>query len=309
MTTEKFSTLASVVEQLPSHLFCGHEQVFIKRDDLIHPIVSGNKYRKLKLHLQKVMQENKNRLVTFGGAFSNHMVATASAAASHGLKSTAFIRGEELEVNFNHYLKTASLFGMEFIPTERLAYATKKNSLFDLHFGKDSGAYFIGEGGESEEAEWSASEIVDELPLDTDIIVLASATGTTAAGLLRGICASKRSIKVYPITILKNAQAQQLKLDNLSIPYNYEIISEFDFGGYAKTNDALFVFIKEFISATGIVIDPVYTGKALFALKSCIESGRFESTKKIVFLHTGGTLGIFSDRYLKNIGSEILVCR
>lgn len=298
---DNFNLNSSVVQKLPSTLFHGHSEIYIKRDDLIHPIVSGNKYRKLKFNIIKAKELGITKLITYGGAFSNHMVATAAAGAAHGFETHCFIRGEELKNNFNHYLKTAALYGMKLIAVERQQYANHKLELFETYFGSDNSCMCIPEGGETEEALLGVAEIVNELPFAPDILLHASATATTGRGLLMGIATRGYATKLLPVSVLKNSEEQALKISTQFSNANFELLSDYDFGGYAKTSPELFEFIKTFVAATGIFIDPVYTGKALFALRSLIENGIISKAKKVVFLHTGGTLGIFSDRFLEKI--------
>lgn len=283
-----FSSIASVTEELSLPGMEG--RLFVKRDDLIHPIVSGNKWRKLKYVIERAKQEGKMHLVTFGGAYSNHMVATACAGAVLGMKTSCFLRADE-DI-YNHYLHCARLYGMELIPTSREAYRDK-TALYELNFGGDDKAYFVGEGGESEEAKKGVAEIIHELENEPDFIVHASATATTAAGLASGILQRGWNTQVMAVAVLKNAEEQRQKLRDQGFDSVVQVTDHFDFGGYARTNPELMDFISTFIARTGIMIDPVYTGKALYALQSIKPEG------KVVFLHTGGTLGIFSDRFLQ----------
>ena len=150
----------SPVHQINDKLF--DEQgltLFIKRDDLIHPIISGNKWRKLKYILKKAQAQNKNHLITFGGAYSNHLLATAAAAAKFGFKATGFVRGEQVE---NDTLFLCRLHGMSLIFTDRENYRDKP-ALFKKHFGDNAEAFFIDEGGASAEGAKGCSELVAEL--------------------------------------------------------------------------------------------------------------------------------------------------
>ncbi len=292
-----FSVSNSVLQALKADCLGPFENIFIKRDDLIHPIVSGNKWRKLEFAIKKALAENKNHLVTFGGAFSNHMVATACAGASLGLKTSCFIRGDELQGPANHYLFSAQLYGMELIPVSREQYRLK-STLFEEYFSNQPHAYFVAEGGESAEGIEGVEKIIAELDFVPDYIVHASATATTACGLGSGL--QKINVintQVLSIAVLKNKEEQTEKIENLGLQHFCEIIDGFECGGYAKTNADLLHFCKDFIRQTGIMIDPVYTGKALFALSQLLKNGNINPHKKTMFLHTGGTLGIFSDKF------------
>lgn len=299
-----FSLGSSILHPLKADCLANAPNIFIKRDDLIHPIVSGNKWRKLEFAIAKAISENKNHLVTFGGAFSNHMVATACTGATLGIRTSCFVRGDELEGTPNHYLFTAKLYGMELIPVSREAYRDKF-ALFLQHFGANKIAYFVAEGGESEEGILGVEKIITELDLTPDYIVHASATATTACGLARGIHklnSEANTTKVLSIAILKNKAEQTSKIEALGLQHICEIVEGYECGGYAKTNEELIHFCKNFIRQTGIMIDPVYTGKALFALANLLQNGTLTNDKKIVFLHTGGTLGIFSDKFRNAMG-------
>lgn len=292
-----FSVSNSVLQALKADCLGPFENIFIKRDDLIHPIVSGNKWRKLEFAIKKALAENKNHLVTFGGAYSNHMVATACAGASLGLKTSCFIRGDELQGTANHYLFSAQLYGMELIPVSREQYRLK-STLFEEYFGTQAHTYFVAEGGESTEGIEGVEKIIAELEFVPDYIVHASATATTACGLGSGLQKIQaQNTQVLSIAVLKNKEEQTTKIENLGLQNICEIIEGFECGGYAKTNTELLLFCKDFIRQTGIMIDPVYTGKALFAMAQLLKNGTIDPHKKTVFLHTGGTLGIFSDKF------------
>jgi 1-aminocyclopropane-1-carboxylate deaminase len=263
--------------------------VFVKRDDMIDPYISGNKWRKLKYILKDVKLIGKSHLVTFGGAYSNHLVATAAAAARNNLKATAFVRGENVE---NEMLLLCKLFGMNLIFTDRESYRNKA-LIFDTHFKNDENAYFIDEGGACEEAVIGCSEIITELPGNYDHIFCAAGTGTTAAGLLRGINQHQLKTKLHVIPVLKGGEfikneiaKYENGLDNLILHTDYH------FGGYAKTNNELLEFMKDFIAKTGILIDPIYTAKMFYAINDLMGKNHFKKDTKILAIHTGGLLGI-----------------
>ena len=174
----------SPVQQISDELFDKKEiKVFIKRDDQIHPIISGNKWRKLKYILRRAEQENKKHLVTFGGAYSNHLLATAAAGAQFGFKTTGIVRGEQVD---NDTLFLSRLHGMNLLFTDRNSYKNKQ-ALFEKHCSNDKEAFFIDEGGASAEGVQGCSELVDELTEPYDHIFCACGTGTTAAGIITGM--------------------------------------------------------------------------------------------------------------------------
>lgn len=290
-----FNTAASVIHPLQASCMGTANSLWIKRDDLIHPIVSGNKWRKLKYNILLAQSQGKTRLLTFGGAYSNHLLATACAGATFHLRTLAFVRGHE---DFsNHYLRTAALFGMKLIKVSREDYRDKEG-LLQRHFPEMENLLVIPEGGESPEAETGIAEIIAEIPEDIDLIVHASATATTATGLCRGIAEMHRKHKVLSIAVLKNAAEQRTKLEDKGFAAIADIMEGYELGGYAKTNEELMQFCRSFIRETGILIDPVYTGKALFTLKEMITRKVIPPDQKILFLHTGGSMGIFSEKFL-----------
>lgn len=282
-----FDKIYSPVEKIEFSTF---NNFFVKRDDLIDPYISGNKWRKLKYILAKAKAESKNHLITFGGAYSNHLVATAAAAAKSGLKSTAFVRGEEVR---NEMLLLCTLFGMKLIFTDRASYKNK-SSLFNDYFLDDEHAFFIDEGGASFEATIGCAEIISELPETYDHIFCAAGTGTTAAGLLRGLQQNNLKTKLHIIPVLKNGMFLRTEIlkyatasDNLILHLDYH------FGGYAKTTAELFNFIKDFTATTGLLTDPVYTAKMFYAIKDLEQKNIINKSDKILAIHTGGLLGIF----------------
>jgi 1-aminocyclopropane-1-carboxylate deaminase len=266
---------------------------FVKRDDLIDPYISGNKWRKLKYLLKRANGEGKTHLVTFGGAFSNHLIATASAAARAGLKSTAFVRGEPVE---NQVLLLCKLYGMRLLFTDRESYRNKAQ-LFDHHFSDDAEAFFIDEGGASAEAVQGCAEILEELPGDIDLLFCAAGTGTTAAGLMHGILNKNlhTTLHVVPVlkggTFIKDEMQQYVPCDKqLVLHLNYH------FGGYAKTEARLLKYLHDFTTQFGILTDPVYTAKMFFAIEDLAKQGLIDADAKIVALHTGGLLGLLGMR-------------
>lgn len=269
--------------------YAGLTPISVKRDDLIDPYISGNKWRKLKYILSDALAKKKKHLITFGGAYSNHLVATAAVASRNGLQATAFVRGEQVS---NEMLMLCRLFGMRLIFTDRKSYL-KKELLFEQHFGDDENAYFIDEGGASKEAVAGCAEIIDELTETYDYIFCAAGTGTTAAGLLKGINSNKLSSELHVIPVLKGGDFIRAEINHYEKDLSkLHLHTDFHFGGYAKTTPELINFIKDFISSTGLLIDPVYTGKMFFAIKDLVNKGILKKNAKILAIHTGGLLGM-----------------
>jgi 1-aminocyclopropane-1-carboxylate deaminase len=264
-------------------------EVFIKRDDLIHPIISGNKWRKLKYILQKANALQKTHLITFGGAYSNHLMAIAAAAARFGFKSTGIVRGEAVD---NDTLFICRLHGMELLFSDRDSYRDKPR-LFEQYFAGDDDAFFVDEGGACTEGAKGCSELMDELSDSYDHIFCACGTGTTAAGIINGIVQHRLQTRFHGIPVLKNGEFLRPEIESFLLqPAAFELHTDYHFGGYGKVNAELIDFIKAFVASTGILIDPVYTGKMLFALYDLAAKGYFKQGEKILAVHTGGVWGL-----------------
>jgi 1-aminocyclopropane-1-carboxylate deaminase len=282
-----FTQLHSPLEKLKHSTL---QNFWVKRDDMIDPYISGNKWRKLKYILKAAEEQEKTHLVTFGGAYSNHLVATASAAARGGFRATAFVRGEEVE---NEMLLLCKLFGMQLIFVSREDYKNKLQ-LFDSRFAGQADAYFIDEGGASKEAVRGCAELIDELPANLDYLFCAAGTGTTAAGLLLGIQDRKLKTELHVVPVLKGGLFIKDEIQHYTDASQQLILhTEYHFGGYAKTTPDLLRFMKHFIAAHGLLIDPVYTAKLFFAINDLAEKGLIRKDAKIAAIHTGGLLGIF----------------
>ena len=278
----------SPVEQIFDPLFIEKKvEVFVKRDDMIHPFISGNKWRKLKYILSNAESLKKKHLVTFGGAFSNHLLATACAAAKFGFKSTGIVRGEEVQ---NDVLMLCKLFGMSLIFTDRISYRDK-TLLYDAHFKHDPDAIFIDEGGAGELGVKGCEELMPELQEHYDHIFCAAGTGTTAAGIIKSIEGREVSSQVHVIPVLKAGSFLRTEIEKYT-GQTFEMHLDYSFGGYAKTTPDLLSFIQNFCRSTGILIEPVYTGKMFFALFDLIKKNSFSPGSKILAIHTGGLTGI-----------------
>ncbi|MDF2433534.1 MAG: 1-aminocyclopropane-carboxylate deaminase [Mucilaginibacter sp.] len=264
-------------------------KLYIKRDDLIHPIISGNKWRKLKYILKRAQAENKNHLVTFGGAYSNHLLATAAAAAKFGFKATGIVRGEPVN---NDTLFLCHLHGMELLYADRESYRDKP-LLFEKHFANDPDAFFIDEGGGGTDGAQGCSELLDELTETYDHIFCACGTGTTAAGIINGIQNHHLTTRFNAIPVFKNGGFIKEEIEGLlTTQANFNIHTDYHFGGYGKTTGQLIEFIKQFVASTGILIEPVYTGKMLYALYDLATKSYFKPGDRILAIHSGGIWGL-----------------
>ncbi len=271
-------------------------QLFIKREDEIHPFVSGNKFRKLKYNVKEAKGLKVKTLLTFGGAYSNHIAATASFSQLAGLNSIGIIRGDELAINLKEVLQTnltlkhAHENGMRFKFVSREVYRNKTAVSFIDSLKDEFGEfYLIPEGGTNELAIRGCEEILTLEDEKFNYICCAIGTGGTISGLINsaysgqkiiGFPALKGDFLINDIINLSNRN------DNWSIESNYH------FGGYGKFNDELITFINQFKDATGIPLDPIYTGKMIFGLLDMISKNKFKKGSKIIAIHTGGLQGI-----------------
>ncbi|SHH02901.1 1-aminocyclopropane-1-carboxylate deaminase/D-cysteine desulfhydrase [Winogradskyella jejuensis] len=266
-------------------------QLFIKREDLLHPFISGNKFRKLKYNLLEAKKQNQDTILTFGGAFSNHIAATAYAANSNGFKSAGVIRGEELQSQIvaNPTLKFAQEQGMQFYFVSRKAYRNKNSESFLEELRNEFGAfYLVPEGGTNDLAIKGCEEILNEETSHFDYICTCVGTGGTISGLIN---ASKNHQKILGFPALKGDFLQD-EIRKFAKQNNWDLITNYHFGGYAKINEQLITFINDFKSEFKVLLDPVYTGKMIFGLLDMISKGQFEENAKILAIHTGGLQGI-----------------
>jgi len=260
----------------------------IKRDDLIHPIISGNKWRKLSGFLQYYDSATYESIITYGGAFSNHLVATAASCAILQIPCTGIIRGEEPR-ELNPVLKMCKLYGMKLSFVSREEYKESNRSE-----GLKEKVLYIPEGGASRLGTLGCQDILKETDFsEIDKIFLACGTGTTISGMVEYAKEKQLHFEVCGIQVLKGDGyiAKEIELE-----YGIEditIYDQFHCGGYAKTNGELISFIKDFTYETGVLLDPIYTGKMMLAIKKLCEEGKIKKGEKILAIHTGGLTGWF----------------
>jgi 1-aminocyclopropane-1-carboxylate deaminase len=260
--------------------------VYLKREDLIHPFISGNKWRKLKYILEDAKNLQCNNLISFGGAYSNHLVALACAGAMFGFTTEAFIRGEVVN---NQMLSLCKVYGMKLHFVSREAYQHKRE-LFNQVATSES--YFIDEGGKGPLAIKGCTEILDQVEGYSHVIS-AVGTGTTLAGLIQG--AAGKGMRVEGICVLKGAETISNEVNEYVYPnQNWTIHHQFHGGGYAKTNPELLEFIHSFAAQTGILLDQVYTAKMMQGVAALVKQRYYETGDKLLLIHTGGLLGLLS---------------
>ncbi|MGX1931106.1 1-aminocyclopropane-1-carboxylate deaminase/D-cysteine desulfhydrase [Flagellimonas sp. 2504JD4-2] len=263
----------------------------IKREDTIHPHISGNKYRKLKYNLLEAKKHNHSTLLTFGGAFSNHITATACAGNEKGFNTIGVIRGEELKADWqdNPTLKLAHEHGMTFHFVSRSDFR-KKNEKSFLNGLKDAFGelYILPEGGTNEMAVKGCEEILTEADAEFNLVCSCVGTGGTIAGLINSTLSHQT---VWGFPALKGDFLKE-DIRKFARNKNWELISDYHFGGYAKVDAGLIEFINTFKRETGIPLDPIYTGKMLFGIFDLIKKDAFKKGTQILAIHTGGLQGI-----------------
>jgi len=263
----------------------------IKREDKIHPFVSGNKFRKLKYNLNYFEQSNYDSIVTFGGAFSNHIAATSFACKEKSINCIGVIRGEELpsKINENPTLQFAQKNGMKFEFITREQYRDKDSfELIEFLQSKYGNCYILPEGGTNELAIKGCEEILVKQDEQFDFICCAVGTGGTISGIINS---SSPHQKVLGFPALKGDFLQN-EIRKFAKNENWALVSDYDFGGYGKIDNSLIGFVNNFYKQTDIPLDPVYTGKMVFGVLDLIEKEYFPKDSKILMIHTGGLQGI-----------------
>ena len=270
-------------------------RLLVKREDLNHEFVSGNKWWKLKYNIQEASQSQHRKVLTFGGAFSNHIYATAACAHEHGLESIGVIRGEEI-LPLNHTLAFAKSKGMvlHFITRQDFQKRSSSELIEQLHqtFGE---FYPIPEGGTNTLAVKGCAEFADEIRgIDFDHLCLAVGTGGTIAGL---ISAFKGGKNILGVSVLKNGEFLIDDIARLATDFsgnhygNWKLLTSYHHGGYAKVTKELLDFVRAMNERHSLPLDHIYTAKALFAALREIESGSIPRGSTVLFIHTGGLQG------------------
>lgn len=267
------------------------DNLWIKRDDLIDPLIGGNKFRKLKYNLIEARNQHRTALLTFGGAYSNHILATARTGHIEGIKTIGIIRGHA-EHELSPVLKKVQELGMELNFIDRTEYKLRHDKDYlDKLQKRFSSAYIIPEGGTNAFALDGVAEIRTELPDDVDCIATACGSGGTLAGLIKAYH-NRSNITLLGFSVLKGEDQltetinQLLKASGIKAKCKWEVITGYHFGGYAKAPETLIDYIRTFQAQQDIPLDYVYTGKMLFGLESWLQTNT--SYKKVVALHTGG---------------------
>lgn len=271
-------------------------RLFIKRDDLIHPAISGNKWRKLKYNIAEAKRQRKTKLLTFGGAYSNHIYGVAEAGRLYDFETIGVIRGEE-HLPLNPTLSFASSVGMQFHYMDRTTFRQKDNPEILEQMKRLYGDfYLVPMGGTNVFAIGGCMEVVKELheqKVEADYICTAVGTGGTIGGLIAGVQGSPEKVIGFPA--LKGADFLYEDIKKLLSQYKPDVVFEnwdlnlnYHFGGYAKKKPELLAFMEGFTQRTAIPLEFIYTGKMMFGIYDMIQKGEFERGETVVALHTGG---------------------
>ncbi len=268
-------------------------ELAIKRLDLVHPLISGNKFFKLKYNLGKAISGGFDKILTFGGAYSNHIYATAEAAKAVNLNSIGIIRGEKVEP-LNPTLAHAELMGMTLHFVDRSTYRLKEEASFLKNLVEKFGAfYLIPEGGTNQLAVIGTSEILELSDQNYSHITTCIGTGGTFAGINSSLY---RNQILLGFSALKGDFIHQeipdlIEQYQLSSRGTYNIFTNYHFGGYAKYTQELIDFIWWFYERFDIILDPIYTGKMAFGIWDLIKKNHFLKGSKILMIHSGGLQG------------------
>ena len=281
--------------QIPSPLHPVHHplldahgvRLWCKRDDLIHPTLSGNKWRKLKYHLQQARAQGKTHLLSFGGAYSNHIHALAAAGLRSGLRTTGIIRGEADSVS-NATLSAAKGWGMDLVFVDRQSYRRRQDPDWLAQFAAPD-TLIVPEGGSSPLAIPGVAELVAEVPFSPDLWVLPCASGGTLAG-------KRAREQILAIAVLKGGGFIADEVCQLypaaAITDGWRIALDHHDGGYARFSPALWQWVQAFSAHTGLPLEPIYSGKAMWGLFRELAAGRIPRGSEVVFIHTGGLQGL-----------------
>ncbi|MGY0393165.1 1-aminocyclopropane-1-carboxylate deaminase/D-cysteine desulfhydrase [Bizionia sp. KMM 8389] len=267
------------------------ETMAVKPEYLIDSYISGNKYRKLKFNIETAKKQNLETILTFGGAYSNHIAAVAAAGNRYGFKTIGVIRGEELvnKISSNSTLVYARSQGMQFHFISREDYRNKTDESFKASLKTKFGDfYLIPEGGTNDLAVKGCEEILTEVDAEFDFITCAVGTGGTISGLINS---AKKHQKILGFPALKGDFLRK-DISKFAQNDNWDLITDYHFGGYAKIKPELISFINDFKRQYGIPLDPIYTGKMAFGVFDLIKKGYFPEQSKILMIHTGGLQGI-----------------
>lgn len=261
--------------------------VDVLRLDLIHPHISGNKWFKLKYHIEEAIRLNKNGILTFGGAYSNHLVATAVACQENNLMSVGIIRGEET-LPLNDSIIQMKDAGMQLVYVRRNEYRNHKGIPGDYGYNN---YLVVPEGGKSEYGIKGAAEILMMTSNTYTYVMCAVGTGTTLAGLIKGGSENQHFIGVSALKMDAHDNDVLRFVTAATNAHNFTLLYDYHFGGYAKRTDSLIRFMNQMYTEQQIPTDFVYTGKLFYALYNLVQKNYFAPGSSILVVHSGGLQG------------------
>lgn len=277
------------IQHLPHPTLASRQiELYVLRLDLIHPVVSGNKWFKLQIPLQKAIDAKTDTIATFGGAYSNHIIATAFACNAAGIKSVGVIRGERVS-NLSQTLQQAESLGMQLLFIGREAYRNK--AAIQQHYN-DQHWHWVNEGGYSVEGAEGAKTISQWIDNSFTHVVCATGTGTTMAGLIKGVALHQT---ITGISVLKGHHSLRNEisalLSNTEQQHSFELIDHYHFGGYAKHPPGLITWMQELWQLYQLPTDIIYTSKLLYGVFDLVQQGHYPKNSKIMVIHSGGLQG------------------
>lgn len=268
--------------------------IFMKRTDLINPVISGNKWYKMKYNIIEMKKQGIDTLLTFGGAYSNHIHAAAHAGKLFGFKTIGLIRGEE-HLPLNSTLQSAINDGMELHYVDRTTFRKRETDEFLASIKEKFGdVYILPVGGTNKIALKGCAEIIDQIEIDFDYVCSASGSGGTFSGLVAGLSGEKKAVA---FTALKGGEFLEKVISNLVFEYtgktfsNWILNTDYHFGGFAKLSKELVDFTHKFNQLNGFELDYIYTNKMMFGIADLIKKGFFKSGETVVAIHSGGLQG------------------
>jgi 1-aminocyclopropane-1-carboxylate deaminase len=281
------------LQKISDSITSGHGvNLYMLRADLNHPDISGNKLYKLKYNLQAAYRANKSTLLTFGGAFSNHIAAVAAAGKMYGFKTVGIIRGEEYD-SLNPTLQFATDQGMQLEYVSRDLYRQKEELLRYVEHKYGAHVFLIPEGGSNELGILGCQEIIQHIPVNFDHISCACGTGTTLTGIILSLKSVQQALGFQVLkgpNYIQGEVSRQLKISGQQ-KTNWCVFDNYHFDGYAKIKAELTAFIEKFERNHRVPLDPIYTGKMMYGLYDLIQQGHFKKGATIIAVHTGGLQG------------------
>ena len=285
-----------------------NHQVWVKRDDLIHSVISGNKWRKLKLNIDSFLDSSNSHIISMGGAFSNHLLAVSYICNRYKIRNTLFVRGEKPK-KLNDILIACERYNTNLVFLERKHYSDKA-WVNDFIFKNYQNSFFIPEGGANELGILGCAKIIEEIEEEFDEIYCEVGTGATFMGIEAAL---KKNQNLIGVVVLKGAEKMKTHIENeyqqiflKKINPKSVLVHDYHMGGYAKNSSKLIDFMRLFYLRTGIKTDPIYSGKLFYALVHQLLKENNQKQKKIIALHSGGLAGIngFEKRYKLSIFSN-----